>query len=104
MPGWECGIAGCGETFATAEDLLVHQIDAHDPHECRVCGAVVPEGFYAIRHMSEEHTRAEYVRHYDADSDAIRVREAAKDAIEDAVDDVDAIRDRFDETSTATAD
>lgn len=31
---------------------------------------------------SEEHTRAEFVRAYDADSSAVRIREDVKDAVE----------------------
>jgi hypothetical protein len=83
---WTCGIGGCGRTFEGVEALLVHQVEDHERHECAVCGAVVPEGFFAIEHAFENHTRAEYVRAYDADSDDIRARESVKDTVEGAVD------------------
>jgi hypothetical protein len=94
MPGWECGIAGCGETFGAVEDLIAHQVEAHERCECEVCGTVVPEGFFAIQHAFDEHTRAEYVRAYDADSDDIRRRENVKDAVEDRVN-VERLRTRL---------
>lgn len=94
MPGWECAIAGCGSTFESVEDALVHQVQSHERCECRVCGTVVPEGFFAIQHAFDEHTRAEYVRAYDADSDHIRRRESVKEAIEGLVD-VETLRERL---------
>lgn len=86
MVSWACGIAGCGGTFDDPEALIRHQTVNHPACECRVCGETVPAGYLAIRHVFENHTRAEFVRAYDADSDAIRVRENLLDAIEDAVD------------------
>jgi len=86
MPRWECGVDGCGEAFGDPEALVVHQTTDHERHECQVCGTVVPEGYFAIRHAFDEHTRAEYVRAYDADSSAVRVREEVKSAIEGAAD------------------
>ena len=82
MTGWRCGIAGCEREFADAESAIVHQTTEHERHECKVCGSVVPEGYFAIRHAFDEHTRAEYVRAYDADSDAVRTREAIKADVE----------------------
>ncbi len=86
MSGWACGIDGCGAQFESPEDAIVHQTTEHQRHECQVCGTIVPEGYFAIRHAFEEHTRAEYVRAYDADSEAVRKREEIKDEIESNAD------------------
>lgn len=86
MSGWTCGIDGCGATFDSPEDAIVHQTTEHQRHECQVCGTIVPDGYFAIRHAFEEHTRAEYVRAYEADSEAIREREEIKDEIESTAD------------------
>lgn len=86
MSDWVCGIAGCSTRFDTAEDLISHQVDEHVPCTCAVCGESHPEGFLAIRHAFTEHTRAEYVRAYDADSDDIRLREGLIETIEAQVD------------------
>ncbi|MFB6071804.1 MAG: hypothetical protein ABEJ88_02450 [Halobacterium sp.] len=86
MPGWECAIVDCGSAFETVEALLVHQVADHDAHECEICGETVPEGYFAIRHGLEEHTRAEYVRFYDGDASAIRERERVLDDVADALD------------------
>ncbi len=86
MPLWACGIMGCGEGFGSVESLLQHQTADHPPSECRVCGKTLPSGFLAIQHAFDEHTRAEYVRAYDADSDDIRHREQIKELIEDEID------------------
>ncbi|MFB6096574.1 MAG: hypothetical protein ABEJ74_04230 [Haloferacaceae archaeon] len=82
MSRWACGIEGCDGRFERVEDAIVHQTAEHDRHECEVCGTVVPEGYFAIRHAFEEHTRAEFIRAYDGDSDAVRERERIKDQIE----------------------
>ncbi len=94
MPGWECGVAGCGEVYGSVEELLAHQVNAHERVECEVCGTVVPEGFFAIQHAFDQHTRAEYVRAYDANSDDIRRREGIKDEVEERVD-VQALRSKL---------
>ncbi|WP_311171385.1 DUF7565 family protein [Halobellus ordinarius] len=86
MSLWKCGIDGCEQRFEEAEAAVIHQTVDHDRHECTVCGSVVPDGYFAIRHAFEEHSRAEYVRAYDADSSAVRVREEIKAAIEDEAD------------------
>ncbi|HKJ59162.1 MAG TPA: hypothetical protein VKA37_08035 [Halobacteriales archaeon] len=83
---WACGILGCGEGFESVEDLLDHQVSEHGRCTCAVCGESHPEGFLAIRHAFGEHTRAEYVRAYDASSDDIRQREHVVDLIEERVD------------------
>ncbi|PSQ05904.1 hypothetical protein BRC97_08140 [Halobacteriales archaeon QS_6_71_20] len=95
MPRWACGIAGCEAAFDGVEDAIVHQTAAHDRHECRVCGAVVPDGYFAIRHAFEEHTRAEFVRAYDADSDDVRERERVKAEIEEVAD-IERVAERID--------
>ena len=86
MEQWACGIAGCGGTFDGPEALIRHQANQHPACECAVCGETVPAGFLAIRHAFEAHTRAEYVRAYDADSDDIRDREELLNYVEDRVD------------------
>ena len=82
MSRWKCGIEGCDARFESVEETIVHQTRDHRRHECKVCGTVVPEGYFAIRHAFDEHTRAEYVRAYDADSNAVRVREKVKATVE----------------------
>ena len=86
MSAWSCGILGCGEPFESVEDLLDHQVSDHGQCTCEVCGETHPEGFLAIRHAFSEHTRAEYVRAYDASSDDIRLRERVKELVETQVD------------------
>jgi hypothetical protein len=86
MTAWVCGIDGCGATFRDAEAAVVHQTTEHEAAECAVCGAEVPDGYFAIRHAFEEHTRAEFIRAYDGDSDAVRERESVKSEIEAAAD------------------
>lgn len=86
MPRWECAIDGDGEVFDRLEDLIVHQSTHHDRIECGVCGTVLPDGFFAIRHAFDEHSRAEYVRAYDADASDVRRRESAKETIEATAD------------------
>ena len=86
MNGWECAIDGCSLAFDTVEDAILHQTNDHVRHECQVCGTIVPDGYLAIRHAFEEHTRAEYVRAYGASSEEVREREAIKDDIEEVAD------------------
>lgn len=86
MVPWACGIDDCDATFDGVEALLTHQVDDHSPIECEVCGETVPDGFYAIRHVFSDHTRAKYVRHYDGDADAIRYRETLIEEVESRVD------------------
>jgi hypothetical protein len=86
MIGWECGIGGCGRAFETVEDAILHQTNDHERHECKVCGTIVPDGYLAIRHAFEEHTRAEYVRAYGASSEEVREREEIKGEIEEVAD------------------
>ncbi|WP_460918111.1 DUF7565 family protein [Salinarchaeum chitinilyticum] len=93
---WGCGIEGCSEIFADVEDVVVHQTNDHDRHECQVCGTVVPDGYLAIKHAFEEHTRAEYVRAYGASAEEVREREQIQDEIEAAAD-LQTIVDRIDE-------
>lgn len=83
---WECGIAGCEQQFDRIEDLVVHQTGDHERTECQVCGAIVPEGYLAIRHAFEEHTRAQYVRAYGASAEDVRLRERSKELVEEYAD------------------
>ncbi len=91
---WACAIEGCGYSAGDAEELLTHQADEHE-HRCAVCETLLPDGYFAIRHAFEAHSRVEYMRAYDADADDVREREAAVDAVEAAVD-VEAVADRVD--------
>lgn len=102
MTDWACGIAGCGAGFETAEDLISHQVTDHGECTCAVCGEARPEGFLAIRHAFSEHTRAEYVRAYDATSDDIRHRENVMELIEELVD-VPSVLSRLDEETEDVA-
>jgi transcription initiation factor TFIIIB Brf1 subunit/transcription initiation factor TFIIB len=86
MSPWECAIDGDGEQFDRVEDLIVHQSTAHERIECKVCGTVLPDGYFAIRHAFEEHSRAEYVRAYDATAQQVRRRENVKESIEEQAD------------------
>ena len=95
MSRWACAIDGCDDTFDAVEDAIVHQTAEHERHECKVCGTIVPDGYFAIRHAFDEHTRAEFVRAYDANSDAVRLRERVKDEIESVVD-LQAVVERID--------
>jgi hypothetical protein len=94
MTAWHCGIAGCDAEYDDAEAAVVHQATDHSRHECRICGAVVPEGYFAIRHAFENHSRAEYVRAYDADAAAVRERELARERVDAAVD-IDRVLERL---------
>ena len=98
MPTWECAIDGCGESFDGVEALIVHQTNAHERTECKVCGTVVPDGYFAIRHAFDEHSRAEYVRAYGASATDVRTREEIKGEIEAAVD-LQAVVERLDQVS-----
>jgi DNA-directed RNA polymerase subunit N (RpoN/RPB10) len=86
MAAWRCAIEGCGAGFETAERLIRHQADEHDPTTCQVCGQSIPAGYLAIRHAVEAHTRAEYLRAYAATTDDVRARENVADRIEAAAD------------------
>lgn len=79
---WECGIDDCGAVFEDVESAIVHQATEHERRECKVCGTVVPDGFLGIRHTFSEHSRAEYVRAYGADSSDVRSRESLIEEIE----------------------
>ena len=86
MALWECAIGGGDEQFERVEDLIVHQSTAHERIECEVCGTVLPDGYFAIRHAFDEHSRAEYVRAYDATAKEVRRRENVKETIEEQAD------------------
>lgn len=84
--GWACGIETCTFTASTVRALITHQARDHPPHTCKVCYKTIPNGFFAIYHAFEEHTRAEYVRAYDATPEDIKQRERIKDLIDERVD------------------
>lgn len=79
---WECAIEGCGHRTDAPEELLVHQATEHERVECEVCGTLVPDGYFAVRHAFEQHTRAQYVRAYAAGADEIRHRQQVREAVE----------------------
>lgn len=82
---WECAIEGCGRREGAVEDLLVHQARDHERIQCEICGSLVPDGYFAIRHTLD-HGRADYVREYDASAAAVRHREEVLEEIEAAAD------------------
>ena len=98
MSAWECDIDDCGKQFGSVEDAIVHQTTEHERRECEVCGSVVPDGYFAIKHAFDEHSRAEYVRAYDASAAEVRRREKIKDDIEDVAD-IREVVDRIDNGS-----
>lgn len=83
---WECGIGDCASVFDDAESAIVHQVNEHERHECKVCGTLIPDGYVAIRHVLSDHSRAEYVRAYGASAEDVRVREELLEEIESDVD------------------
>ena len=97
MVPWACGIDGCDAVFEDVESAILHQTREHQRHECQVCGTIVPDGYFAIRHAFDEHSRAEYVRAYDADSAAVRRRERVKREIETEAD-LGTVVERIDES------
>ncbi|MEF8841523.1 MAG: hypothetical protein V5A62_07830 [Haloarculaceae archaeon] len=92
---WECAIEGCGHRMGAADELLVHQATDHDPVRCEVCGTRVPDGYFAIRHVFDEHSRAQYVRAYGAEPEGIKHRQAVREEIE-ANADLEAVVERLD--------
>jgi hypothetical protein len=86
MARWQCGIGEDGETFERVEDLVVHQANDHDRVECAVCGALVPDGYFAIRHVFDDHSHQAYAREYEADPEAVRRREEIREAVETEAD------------------
>ena len=83
---WECAINGCGSTFEDPEELLAHQTNGHASIRCQICGESIPEGYFGLRHVLGEHSRAEFVRAYSADAAGVSHRESVLSAIEEAVD------------------
>ena len=92
---WACAIDDCTYDAAAVEDLLMHQATAHERHQCAICSTIVPDGYFAIRHAFSEHSRVDYLRHYDAGADDIRIRETVVEAVESAAD-VEAVVERLD--------
>lgn len=86
MSRWECAIEGDDRQFDRVEELIIHQFREHDRIKCKVCGTVVPDGYFAIQHAFDEHSRAEYVRAYDASAAEVRRREEIKESVEAEVD------------------
>jgi hypothetical protein len=99
---WSCAIQGCGAQTEHVEDLLVHQATDHERVQCAVCGTVLPDGYFAIRHAFEEHSRAEYVRAYDADAEDIRRRESLIEDIESTAN-IEEVVSRIDEGDSEPA-
>ncbi|WP_254838392.1 DUF7565 family protein [Natronomonas marina] len=96
---WACAIDGCAYGAESVENLLVHQATDHERHQCAVCSTIVPDGYFAIRHAFSEHSRVEYMRHYDADADDVRTREAVVETVESEAD-VEAVAERLDDDVT----
>ena len=91
---WECAIGDCEYLTDDVDALLIHQADTHARHQCAICGTVITDGYFAIKHAFSEHSRADYLRRYEADTDDIRVRENILKEIE-AVADVKAVVERL---------
>jgi len=81
MDGWICSIEDCEDAFDRLEGLLVHQLRSHDHITCKICSEPMPDGYPALEHVVDDHTRAEYVRAYAAGPDDIRIREEIVDYI-----------------------
>jgi hypothetical protein len=86
MSSWECAIGDDDEQFDRVEELIIHQSKEHERVSCKVCGTVVPDGYFGIKHAFDEHSRAEYVRAYDASAAEVRRRENIKESIEATAD------------------
>ena len=86
MVPWRCAIGSCDSVFDDVESAILHQAKEHERCKCQVCGTLVPDGYFAIRHAFDEHTRAEYVRAYGASADDVRLREEVKNEIEETAD------------------
>ena len=82
MSPWACGIDECDAVFDAPEPAILHQTTEHEQTECGVCGKILPDGYFAIHHAIESHSRAEFVRAYGASSTEIRRRENIKDTIQ----------------------
>lgn len=97
MARWKCAIEGDEtQSFDRIEDLMIHQATEHERIQCKVCGTVVPDGYFAIKHAFDEHSRAEYVRAYDASAKEVRRREKVLEHIRDEAD-IREVVDRIDE-------
>ena len=86
MSRWECAIDGDDKQFDRVEELIIHQSKEHERISCKVCGTVVPDGYFAIKHAFDEHSRAEYVRAYEASAAEVRRRESIKESVEATAD------------------
>ncbi len=95
---WSCAIAGCDTETERVEDLIVHQARDHERVQCPVCATVLPDGYFAIKHTFEEHTRTDFMRAYDAESKDIRQRESVIEAVESRAD-MDEVLSRLDTDS-----
>lgn len=84
MTAWTCAIVGDPpHEFDRVEDLLVHQATEHDRVECAVCGTLVPDGYFALRHMFDEHSAEAYSETYGLSPAELRQREQIRERIED---------------------
>lgn len=93
---WQCGISSCEYESNEVNRLVVHQATAHERIQCAICGTIILDGYFAIKHVFAEHTRAEYLRNYAASTDDIRWRENVLTEIEASAD-VSAIMERLDD-------
>jgi hypothetical protein len=83
---WECAIEACGHRTDAANDLLLHQAVDHERVRCAVCGTTIADGFFALYHTFDEHTRTQYLRAYEADAEDISYREAVVEAVRSEAD------------------
>ena len=94
MSPWACGIEGCEAVFDAPEPAILHQTTEHPRTTCGVCGETLPDGYFAIKHAFEEHSRAEFVRAYGASAADVRQRETITERIE-AEADLDLVIERL---------
>ena len=85
MAPWICGIGDCQQRFSDPTELVIHQAQGHPPHVCGICGKQTADGYYALQHAMEDHSRTEYMRAYRASAASLRLRVEMLEQLTDAV-------------------
>ena len=85
MAPWICNIDDCQQRFSDPTALVIHQAQGHPPHTCEICGKHTADGYYALQHAMEDHSRTEYMRAYRASATALRARVEMLEQLRDAV-------------------
>jgi hypothetical protein len=86
MAPWTCDIDDCQQRFSDPTELVIHQSRGHPVHVCGICGKHTPDGYYALQHAIEDHSRTEYMRAYDASAAALRERMETLERLRQLVD------------------